>query len=162
MAALFAFTGSQIMSNLLSVISMRVEVCQCGPLWSLTIEYVALRAWYIGCALGLHPREEISIISVRSKFSRMSPIGLASDRQSDQQSSILCIRSKFNARVAQVAERRSRKAEVGVSTTPSGSRFRMGESFNGRTAGLQPADGGSIPSSSTIFVRDAVARLRLL
>ena len=26
------------------------------------------RAWYIGCALGLQPREEISIISVRSKL----------------------------------------------------------------------------------------------
>jgi hypothetical protein len=68
MAALFAFTGSQIMSNLLSVKSMRVEVCVWGPCRSLTIEYVVSRAWYIGCALGFQPREEISIISVRSKF----------------------------------------------------------------------------------------------
>ena len=66
MAALFAFKGSQIMSNLLSVKSMRVEVCL-GPCRSLTIEYVVSRAWYIGCALGFQPREEISIISVRSK-----------------------------------------------------------------------------------------------
>ena len=67
MAALFAFTGSQIMSNLLSVKSMRVEVCLCDSRWSLTIEYIVSRAWYIGCALGFQPREEISIISVRSK-----------------------------------------------------------------------------------------------
>ena len=84
----------------------------------------------------------------------MSPIGWASDRQSDEQSSILCIRSMHefcvSARVAQAGERRSRKAEAGVSTTPSGSKI-LGEPFNGRTAGLQPANGGSIPSSSTKF-----------
>ena len=34
----------------------------------------------------------------------------------------------------------------------------LGESFNGRTAGLQPANEGSIPSSSTKFAREAVAR----
>src|SRR5947209_11637352 len=34
----------------------------------------------------------------------------------------------------------------------------LGESFNGRTAGLQPANEGSIPSSSTNFAREAVAR----
>ena len=34
----------------------------------------------------------------------------------------------------------------------------LGESFNGRTAGLQPANEGSIPSSSTRFPREAVAR----
>ena len=67
MAALFVFTGSQIMSNLLSVKSMWVEVCLCDSHWSLTIEYVVSRACYIGCALGFQPREEISIISVRSK-----------------------------------------------------------------------------------------------
>ena len=50
-------------------------------------------------------------------------------------------------------ERRSRKAEVGVSIIPSGSKFLLGESFNGRTAGLQPTDGGLIPSSSTKFAR---------
>jgi hypothetical protein len=33
----------------------------------------------------------------------------------------------------------------------------LGESFNGRTAGLQPANEGSIPSSSTNFAREAVA-----
>src|ERR1700689_5435376 len=33
----------------------------------------------------------------------------------------------------------------------------LGESFNGRTAGLQPANEGSIPSSSTKFAREAVA-----
>src|SRR5215467_13586590 len=32
-----------------------------------------------------------------------------------------------------------------------------GESFNGRTAGLQPTNEGSIPSSSTKFAREAVA-----
>ena len=55
------------MADLLSVGSERVEVCVNGPAWSLTIEYGVMRAWYIGCALGLQPREEISIISVRSK-----------------------------------------------------------------------------------------------
>ncbi len=35
----------------------------------------------------------------------------------------------------------------------------FGESFNGRTAGLQPANEGSIPSSSTRFAREAVARV---
>ena len=35
----------------------------------------------------------------------------------------------------------------------------LGESFNGRTAGLQPANEGSIPSSSTKFAREAVAPL---
>ena len=54
-------------------------------------------------------------------------------------------------------ERRIHNVEVGVSNIPSGSRFRLGESFNGRTAGLQPADEGSIPSSSTKFAREAVA-----
>ncbi len=29
-----------------------------------------MRAWYIGCALGLQPGEEISIISVRSNIFR--------------------------------------------------------------------------------------------
>ena len=33
----------------------------------------------------------------------------------------------------------------------------LGESFNGRTAGLQPANEGSTPSSSTKFAREAVA-----
>src|SRR5258707_10388317 len=66
MAALFAFIGQLTMSNLLSLKSMGVEVCL-GSRRSLAIEYVLLRAWYIGCALGLQPREEISIISVRSK-----------------------------------------------------------------------------------------------
>jgi hypothetical protein len=33
----------------------------------------------------------------------------------------------------------------------------LGEPLNGRTAGLQPADEGSIPSSSTKFAREAVA-----
>ena len=108
-----------------------------------------------------NPEKRFRLSPSAPKFRRMSPIGLASDRQSDEQSSILCIRSMFSsAGVAQVEERRSRKAEVGVSNIPSGSSFDMGESFNGRTAGLQPADGGSIPSSSTIFVRDAVAELR--
>ncbi len=65
---------------------------------SLTIEYCSMRAWYIGCALGLQPREEISIISVRSKvlapkFWRVSPIGWASGRQPEQRSSILRTRS---------------------------------------------------------------------
>ena len=66
MAAFFASKGSQLMSNLLSVKSMRVEV-RSGSCRSLTIEYVVSRAWYLGCALGFQPREEISIISVRSK-----------------------------------------------------------------------------------------------
>ncbi len=51
------------------------------------------RVGYIGCALGLRPREEISIISTRSNFGRVWPIGWASDRQSDQRSSILRTRS---------------------------------------------------------------------
>src|SRR5580658_6746627 len=33
----------------------------------------------------------------------------------------------------------------------------LGESFNGSTAGLQPANEGSTPSSSTKFAREAVA-----
>jgi hypothetical protein len=61
-AALFVFVDRVGgMADLLSDKSRRAEVC------SLTIEYGLTRAWYIGCALGLHPREEISIISVRSK-----------------------------------------------------------------------------------------------
>ena len=106
-----------------------------------------------------NPEKRFRLSPSAPKFSRVSPIGWASDRQSDQQSSILCIRSMMKfaiARVAQADERRSRKAEVGVSTTPSGSRL-LGESFNGRTAGLQPADGGSIPSSSTKFARTLLA-----
>ena len=155
------------MSNLLSVMSMRVEVCRRGPCWSLTIEYVVRRAWYIGCALGLQPREEISIISVRSKVSADVAywLGIGPPVRRTEFDSLhpLHVSSvSASAGVAQVEERRSRKAEVGVSNIPSGSSFDMGESFNGRTAGLQPADGGSIPSSSTIFVRDAVAELRRL
>ena len=151
------------MSNLLSVLSMRVEVCRCGPCWSLTIEYVVGRAWYIGCALGLQPREEISIISVRSKVSAGVAywLGIGPPVRRTEFDSLHPLHVS-SAGVAQVEERRSRKAEVGVSNIPSGSSFDMGESFNGRTAGLQPADGGSIPFSSTIFVRDAVAELRCL
>jgi hypothetical protein len=40
--------------------------------------------------------------------------------------------------------------------SPARNQF-LGESFNGRTAGLQPANEGSIPSSSTKFAREAVA-----
>src|SRR5712675_2032741 len=103
-----------------------------------------------------NPEKRFRLSPSAPKFSRVSPIGWASDRQSDQQSSILCIRSisvqvRFNAGVAQAEERRSRKAEVGVSIIPSGSKLQLGESSNGRTAGLQPADEGSIPSSSTII-----------
>ena len=126
-----------------------------------------MRAWYIGCALGLQPREEISIISVRSKVScgcrllAWHRTASPTNRVRFSASAPLFMSSvSSSAGVAQVEERRSRKAEVGVSNIPSGSSFDMGESFNGRTAGLQPADGGSIPSSSTIFVRDAVAELR--
>src|SRR5579863_7564709 len=42
------------------------------------------------------------------------------------------------------------------STRQPATRF-LGESFNGRTAGLQPANEGSIPSSSTKFAREAAA-----
>ena len=42
--------------------------------------------------------------------------------------------------------------------SPARNQF-LGESFNGRTAGLQPANEGSIPSSSTKFAREAVARI---
>src|SRR5258708_7505632 len=41
--------------------------------------------------------------------------------------------------------------------SPARNHFFLGESFNGRTAGLQPANEGSIPSSSTKFAREAVA-----
>src|ERR1019366_9617594 len=40
-----------------------------SPTSSLTTCVSYERAWYIGCALGLQPREEISIISVRSNSS---------------------------------------------------------------------------------------------
>jgi hypothetical protein len=39
--------------------------------------------------------------------------------------------------------------------SPARNQF-LGESFNGRTAGLQPANEGSTPSSSTKFAREAV------
>lgn len=119
MAALFAFTGSQIMSNLLSVKSMRVEVCLCDSRWSLTIEYVVSRAWYIGCALGFQPREEISIISVRSKCPAGVAywLGIGSPVRSTEFDSP----HSLHAGVAQVEEHRTRNAEVGVSNIPSGS-----------------------------------------
>jgi hypothetical protein len=112
------------MSNLLSLKSIRVEVCRGGSCWSLTIEYVVSRAWYIGCALGLQPREEISIISVRSKVSadvaHWLGFGLPVRRTESDSLHPLHV---SRAGVAQVEERRSRKAEAGVSITPSGSRI---------------------------------------
>ena len=73
MAALFAFMGKREgMTDLLFRTSRTLEVCL---LWSLTTEYLArnlLRAWYIGCALGLQPREEISSISARSIIETVS------------------------------------------------------------------------------------------
>src|SRR5437868_2533044 len=114
MAALFAFKGSQIMSNLLSAKSMRVEVCL-GPCRSLTIEYVVSRAWYIGCALGFQPREEISIISVRSKvFAGVAYwLGIGPPVRPTEFDSLHPLHDEFcaSAGVAQVEERRSRKAE---------------------------------------------------
>ena len=80
---------------------------------------VSERAWYIGCALGLQPREEISIISVRSKFSAGVAywLGIGSPVRLTEFDSP----HPLQARVAQVEERRTCNAEAGVSTTPSGS-----------------------------------------
>ena len=78
-----------------------------------------MRAWYIGCALGLQPREEISIISARSKVSAGVAYWLGIGppvRQTEFDSP-----HPLQAGVAQVAERRTRNAEVGVSSAPSGS-----------------------------------------
>ena len=91
----------------------------CGPSRSLIIEYVFMRAWYIGCALGLQPREEISIISARSRviagvahwLGIGSPVRLT---EFDSPHSL-------QAGVAQAEEHRTRNAEGGVSNTPSGS-----------------------------------------
>ena len=169
MAALFAFKGSQIVSNLLSVLSMRAEVCRYGPCWSLTIEYVLRRAWYIGCALGLQPREEISIISVRSKVSAhvaywlggIAVIKAAPVRRTEFDS--LHPLHVSSAGVAQVEERRSRKAEVGVSNIPSGSSFDIWGSRS--TAGPLACNqqmGVRFPPLPPNSLRDAVAELRRL
>src|SRR5436309_127041 len=57
-------------TDLADVLHAAMEARRAGRrgAWSLTTEYKFLRAWYIGCALGLQPREEISIISARSNF----------------------------------------------------------------------------------------------
>ena len=77
------------------------------------------RAWYIGCALGLQPREEISIISVRSKVSAGVAywLGIGSPVRSTEFDSP----HSLHAGVAQVEEHRTRNAEVGISNIPSGS-----------------------------------------
>ena len=77
------------------------------------------RAWYIGCALGLQPSEEISIISVRSIVSAGVAywLGIGSPVRSTEFDSP----HSLHAGVAQVEEHRTRNAEVGVSNTPSGS-----------------------------------------
>jgi hypothetical protein len=67
-----------------------------------------------------NPREEISIISVRSKISAGVAywLGIGSPvRQTEFDSP-----HSLHSRVAQVEERRTRSAEVGVSNTPSGSK----------------------------------------
>ena len=91
---------------------------------SLKTEYASQkdesgRAWYIGCALGLQPREEISIISVRSKVSAGVAywLGIGSPVRSTEFDSP----HSLHAGVAQVEEHRTRNAEVGVSNTLSGS-----------------------------------------
>ena len=79
------------------------------------------RAWYIGCALGFQPREEISIISVRSKFIAGVAYWLGIGppvRRTEFDSP-----PPHQAGVAQAEERRIRNAEAGVSITPSGSNF---------------------------------------
>src|ERR1700722_13086926 len=77
------------------------------------------RAWYIGCALGLQPREEISIISVRSNVSAGVAycLGIGSPVRSTEFDSP----HSLHAGVAQVEEHRTRNAEVGISNIPSGS-----------------------------------------
>src|ERR1700730_8359252 len=74
------------------------------------------RAWYIGCALGLQPREEISIISVRSKPSAGVAywLGIGSPVRSTEFDSP----HSLHAGVAQVEEHRTRNAEVGVRIPP--------------------------------------------
>ena len=87
------------------------------------------RAWYIGCALGLQPGEEISIISVRSKCPAGVAywLGIGSPVRSTEFDSP----HSLHAGVAQVEEHRTRNAEVGVSNTPSGSRIISPVSIDG-------------------------------
>lgn len=87
------------------------------------------RAWYIGCALGLQPREEISIISVRSRvFAGVAYwLGIGSPVRSTEFDSP----HPLHAGVAQAGERRTRNAEAGVSNTPSGSRIASPVSIDG-------------------------------
>ena len=133
---------------------MRVEVCRWGPGRSLTIEYFVMRAWYIGCALGFQPREEISIISVRSKVSADVAywLGIGPPVRRTEFDSLHPLHVS-TAGVAQVEERRTRNAEAGVSNTPSGSRImqpgkssaRIEHSIDNREAA------GSTPASRTSF-----------
>src|SRR5580658_8099267 len=78
-------------------------------------------------------RRDFDYLRPLQTFLRVWPIGWASDRQSDQRSSILRTRST-PARVAQVEEHRIRNAEVGVSNIPSGSSrcSSMEEQLHGR------------------------------
>ena len=114
---------------------------------SLTIEYCSMRAWYIGCALGLQPREEISIISVRSKVLAGVAywLGIGSPARATEFDSP----HSLHAGVAQVEERRIRNAEAGVSITSSGSsRFSsVGEQLHGK----QPTSVRFAPSAPRIF-----------
>ena len=122
------------------------------------------RAWYIGCALGLQPREEISIISVRSKVSAgvaywlgVGPPVRATEFDSPHSLHAGVAEAALDARFrcareeSQVSRHLKRLADAELVYAV------LGESFNGRTAGLQPANEGSIPSSSTNFAREAVA-----
>ena len=114
-----------------------------------------MRAWYIGCAPGFQPGEEISSISARSRKSASVAywLGIGSPVRPTEFDSPHSLHKRLtSAGVAQAEERRTRNAEGGVSNTPSGSKDVQkfpGESSNGRTAGLQPANERSIRSSST-------------
>src|SRR5712692_7511188 len=98
------------------------------------------RAWYIGCALGLQPREEISIISVRSNvFAGVAYwLGTGSPVRSTEFDSP----RPLQAGVAQVAEHRTRNAEGGVSSTPSGSKLELAR---GRAALRAVWQAGDLP-----------------
>src|SRR5580700_2333465 len=90
------------------------------------------RAWYIGCALGLQPREEIRLSPSAPKLSAGVAywLGIGSPVRSTEFDSP----HPLHAGVAQVEEHRTRNAEVGVSNTPSGSSrcSSTGEQLHGR------------------------------
>src|ERR1043165_1552472 len=113
-----------------------------------------LRAWYIGCAPGLQPGEEISIISVRSKNSADVAhwLGAGPPVRPTEFDSL----HPLHAGVAQAEERRTRNAAGGVSNTPSGSKNRGSRSTVGPLACNQLM-GVQFPPLPPNFARKAVA-----